>query len=167
MNMQVDNVRFFVDRAVESSELRGHYTLFVVGIQPVQEILVNAFNHECTHIYLGANQSFEMLTEQDQVEWGIMLKDLLDNNIMVTLDYDVAYHSDVLAMGLHKYENFVPMVSVKLPHVREMNQNTVIKIDDAHFKHSNPGVWCHSINKLTQQDTVFTGWDQYQNTVIE
>lgn len=169
MNRQGHNsIKFFVGTEVEASIMRGQRTLFVVGVQPVQQILIHAFNHGCSHIYLGANQSFEMHTEQDRIDWQHMVTQLLNGEIMITLDYDVAYHSDIMNMGLHDFDNFVPMISVKMPNVHRVNENTVIKIDDADFKYSNPGVWCHSINSLTTQDTVFTDWTQYtQDTVIE
>ena len=79
---------------------------------------------------------------------------------MVTLDYDAKYHEWILESGYNEDHNFISMISVKLPYVNQLNYNACIKIDDADFDHSNPGVWVHNIHPLLQRDK-FTDWRAY------
>ena len=60
------------------------------------------------------------------------------------------------------HNNFIPMISIKLPNVRNFNYNTCIKIDDIGFKATNPGVWVHKLDNLTTVDK-FTSWQEYEN----
>ena len=50
--------KFFKGAEVEYTPAHGLVTLFVVGIQNVDDILKYADSNDCKHIYLGANQSF-------------------------------------------------------------------------------------------------------------
>ena len=62
--------------------------------------------------------------------------------------------------GWHEFYNFTAMISVVMPNLRQMNHNTTIKIDDKTWGHSNPGVWCHSLEQITNREN-FTGWEDY------
>ena len=163
-----EETKFFIGTEVEHSPAHGQRTLFVIGTQPYKEILSRALNHNCPHIYLGANQSFSVDTEQASQEWDFMLNNLIkDTGIWVTLDFDVKYAEWVLESGMTEYDTFIPMVSVKLPYINQFNYNTTIKLDDKDVKATNPGVWCHSLHELQTRKT-FTDWTKYtKDEIIE
>ena len=37
--------------------------------------------------------------------------------------------------------NFIPLISIKIPHVDKLNYNACIKLDDVGFESTNFGVW--------------------------
>ena len=156
-----EETKFFIGTEVEHSPAYGHRTLFVIGTQPYKEVLARALNNDCPHIYLGANQSFKLETENAKQEWDFMLNKLVvDTGIWVTLDFDVKYAEWVLESGMTEYDTFIPMVSVKLPFIDQFNYNTTIKLDDKDFKATNPGVWCHSLHDLRSRDS-YTDFSEY------
>ena len=157
-----DRTQFFIGTEIEHTPAYGQRTLFVVGLQPVKEILARALNNNCPHIYLGANQSFNPESDEDWLNWDGMVRSLLRDGIWVTLDFDSSYakHDWFHDNGWNEYDNFIPMISVKLPYIRLFNYNATIKIDDKGFKESNPGVWCHTLHSLTGREQ-FTSWDEY------
>jgi len=61
---------------------------------------------------------------------------------------------------LVEFHNFIPMISVKLPYIKQFGYNAVIKIDDKDFAATNPGVWCHSLHDLQTREA-FTDWSRY------
>ena len=163
-----DNTKFFIGTEVEHTPAYGQRTLFVVGLQPKEEILARALNNKCPHIYLGANQSFKP-TDVEWQHWDNLVTGLLKDGIWVTLDFDVSYanHEWFHDGGWCEYDNFIPMISVKIPYTRLYNYNATVKIDDKGFKQSNPGVWCHSLHSL-QNRSQFTDWSKYtKDEVIE
>ena len=162
------DTKFFIGTEVEHSPAHGQRTLFVIGTQPYKEVLARALNNNCPHIYLGANQSFNVDTEHARQEWDFMLNKLVvDTGIWVTLDFDVKYAEWVLESGMTEYDTFIPMVSVKLPFIDQFNYNTTIKLDDKDFKATNPGVWCHSLHEQRTRKT-FTDWTKYtKDEIIE
>lgn len=161
-----EDTKFFVGTEVEHTPAYGMRTLFVVGVQNTAEIHANALAHNCEHIYFGANQSFPANGTADWKSWedmiGTMLRSGLGNNhyYMCTLDLDVGIVEDLLDGPLIEYHNFIPMISVKLPYIKQLGYNATLKLDDKDFRASNPGVWCHSIHNL-QDRSVFTDWGQY------
>lgn len=158
-----ENTKFFVGTEVEHSPAYGQRTLFVVGLQPKEEILARALNNKCPHIYLGANQSFNPLTTSAEWEkWDQLITGLLKDGIWVTLDFDSSYakHEWFHDNGWCEFDNFIPMISVKVPYIRLFNYNATVKVDDTGFKKSNPGVWCHSLHDLMDR-TKFTDWSKY------
>lgn len=162
-------VTLFTGIEIEKTPAYGMKTLFVVGVQDSQHILDMASAHECTHIYLGANQSFK-LTHRDYEqwqEWDAMVKDLLAADILVTLDFDVSLTETVLEYGWTERNNFIPMISVKLGYIQQLGYNASLKLDDTDFKASNPGVWVHQVHDLMDRSK-FTDWREYkQDQVIE
>jgi hypothetical protein len=66
----------------------------------------------------------------------------------------------LLESGLCEYRNFIPMISVKMPYIRQLGYNATLKLDDKDFAATNPGVWCHSIHDLQNWDH-FTDWSKY------
>ncbi len=161
-----NDANFFVGTEVEHSPAHGQRTLFVVGLQPKEEILTRALNNKCPHIYLGANQSFNP-TNDDWDAWNELIMSLLNDDIWVTLDFDSAYaqHPWFHDNGWCEFDNFIPMISVKVPYIRLFNYNATIKIDDIDFKQSNPGVWCHSLHSLQNREN-FTDWSKYTSDEV-
>jgi len=163
-------VSFFVGTEVEHTPAYGLKTLFVVGIQSVEDIRHWYKHHGCQHIYFGANQSFPNLQIYDGDgwrPWERMIQDCLDARLLCTLDLDVSCAEGLLESSLVDYGSFIPMLSVKLPYIRQLGYNATLKLDDKDFEASNPGVWCHSLHAL-QKRAVFTPWSKYtQDEVLK
>jgi len=161
-----NDIMFFVGTEVEQSPAFGQRTLFVVGKQNPTEILARALNNNCPHIYLGANHSFVPDgTQSDNKEWDHILLTLLQAGVWVTLDFDVTHIEWVLEAGVTEYDTFIPMISVKIPYIKQFNYNATLKIDDKDFKATNPGVWCHSLHNLMDRSK-FTDWSKYTKDEI-
>lgn len=168
-NGHTEETKFFVGTEVEHSPAYGQRTLFVVGLQPKQEILTRALNNKCPHIYLGANQSFnpDLTDSEALIQWDNLCIDLLRDGIWVTLDFDAKYAETILEGGMTEYDTFIPMISLKLPYISQFNYNATLKLDDKDFKATNPGVWCHSVHDLKDRSK-FTDWSKYtQDEIIE
>jgi hypothetical protein len=158
-----NNVSFFIGTEVEHTPAFGLRTLFVVGLQDPQIIIQEAKNNEIEHIYFGANQSFPTLDINDinnWSEWEYMVKTALEAGWLCTLDLDIKQAEGLLESSLVEFHNFIPMISVKLPYIKQYGYNATIKIDDKDFNATNPGVWCHSLHDLQKRE-VFTDWSKY------
>lgn len=158
-----NDVVFFTGMEVENTPQKGANTLFVVGVHDPDAIAGMAELKVCRHIYLGANQSFDVALQDDATgwqRWDDMACALLDRGYWVTLDFDAEHWQDALRMRAMKHPQFIPQVSVKLPNITSASYNTCIKIDDIGFKASNPGVWVHGLHSLMGRDA-FTPWDSY------
>ena len=154
-----DSVNFFTGVEVEHTPAYGLKTLFVVGVQSFESISEHLLG--CEHIYFGANMSFPDATGLHHWEhWEEMIQPFLDADYMCTLDIDVKWVSGLLETGFAEYNNFIPMISVKLPRIQQLGYNATIKLDDVDFDATNPGVWCHSVHSLQNRDT-FTPWSKY------
>ena len=156
-------VKFFTGYEVEHTICYGMKTLFVVGVQSVEEILSLASQHDVDQIYFGTSQSFPSIDINDAATWQIwehMIKECLDNDYWCTLDLDVAQAQGLLECVLVEYKRFVPMISVKLPYINQFNYNTTIKLDDRTWGATNPGVWTHHLQSLMNKES-YTYWDQY------
>jgi len=163
-----DDTKFFIGTEVEHSPAYGQRTLFVVGRQNPKEVLARAINNDCPHIYLGANQSFSIDTEEEKQEWYYIFDTLIiDTNIWVTLDFDIKHIEFIIDSGMTEYDTFIPMISAKVPFIQQLGYNATLKIDDIGFKESNPGVWTHRIHDLMDRK-VFTDWTKYtKDEIIE
>jgi hypothetical protein len=166
-----EDVKFFTGTEVELTPAVGLKTLFVVGVQPVQEIqdwLDDFASYEDTakhikHIYFGANQSFPNPEVNDFATWETwagMILPFLEQDYFCTLDIDVKSVEGLCEGTLCEHDNFIPMISVKMPYIHLLNYNTTVKIDDKDFKATNPGVWCHSLHNLMDRRH-FTDWSKY------
>ena len=155
-----EGVTFFVGVEVEKTSAFGMRTLFVTGLQDVNEIRAIADENECTHIFFGANHSFKIDNDDDWFNWDEMIKAFLKHDFLCSLDVDVALAADFLESELVEYNNFIPQIRIPLPYVKQWNYNTMIKIDDRDFKATNPGVWCHSLHDLLDRGK-FTDWNEY------
>ena len=162
-----ENINFFVGTEVEHTPQFGKRTLFVVGLQNVDEIISLAEIKKINHIYLGANMSFDV-TENSNTQWEPweqMAYPLLKEGYWVTLDLDVSQIEGLLESGLVEHNRFIPMISVKVPYIDQLNYNACLKIDDKDFDASNPGVWTHRVHDL-QEKAVFTDWSKYTTDEI-
>lgn len=161
-----ENTQFFTGIEVEHTPAFGKQTLFVVGLQPVNEIAYHFDRNPSgvEHIYFGANMSFPIsIRTNDAVFWNPwekMIEHFLHKGYMCTLDIGVSQIEGLLESGLCEHNNFIPMISVKLPYARQLGYNATIKIDDKDFDATNPGVWCHNLHDLMSRDK-FTDWSKY------
>jgi hypothetical protein len=164
-----NDVEFFVGDEIEHSPVRGHRTLFVIGLQDPEKILWKIGEHDraaaspIRHVYFGANHSFPRLVFADTAwhQWESMVQVLLERGYWCTLDLDVDCVEGLAETSLTESPRFVPMISVKLPHIGLLGYNAVIKLDDRDFEATNPGVWCHELHDLMDRRQ-FTSWDQYK-----
>lgn len=165
-----EQVDFFVGKEVEHSPAFGHRTLFVVGVQDAGVILNMVKQNNCTHVYFGANQSFPNPGINDKGswdEWEEMILECLQFGLLCTLDLDVQAVEGLVEGPLVEYNNFIPMVSVKLPYLQMLGYNATIKLDDKDFAATNPGVWCHQLHDLKDRNR-FTDWSKYtQDEIIK
>jgi hypothetical protein len=157
-------ITFFTGVEIEKTPAYNMQTLFVVGVQSVASILEMAGEHYCKHIYFGANQSFDAGGDPNNAEywhpWESMIHACLDAGYWCTLDFDVKDVEGLLESGLTEKRRFIPQISVKLPYLQLLGYNATIKLDDIDFAATNPGVWCHRLSTLLDEDK-FTDWDQY------
>ena len=156
-----ENAAFFYGTEVEHTPALGKKTLFVVGVQTTDDIAAHI--QGCEHIYFGANQSFPNLAINDADAWWAwedMITTFLKKDYLCTLDIDVGCVEGLLESCLTEDHNFIPMISVKLPCIKLLGYNAVLKLDDRDFAATNPGVWCHSIHDLQNRDH-FTDWSKY------
>jgi len=164
---------FFTGVEVENSPAKGLRTLFVVGIQPVDNILRYVLDSQSyadtstyiRHVYIGANMSLHSVLNDDHDawrQWDNMIEGILNSNAIdyVTVDFTTAQVSGFLESLASEDNRVIPMISVKLPYVRLLNYNTTVKVDDIDFNKTNPGVWCHSLHDLMDR-TTFTPWSAY------
>ena len=154
-------VKFFIGKEVENTAMKGEKTLFVVGTPALADIVRYTQKTNVRHVYLGTSQSFTPVTEENWRDWNNIIKNLLDLGHWVTLDYDVQYAEMVSRMNWHQNSNFINMISVKIPNIKNFNANTVIKLDDVTWGATNTGVWTHDLEKLMTKKT-YTDWSEYK-----
>jgi len=169
-----EQANFFVGTEIEHTPVHGHKTMFVVGVQDIDQIRWQIGEEDrrskepVTHVYFGANHSFPNPdTDDGDVwrEWEGMIQTFLDLGYWCTLDLDVASAEGLLESALVEHHKFVPMISVKLPYLTQLGYNATIKLDDRDFAATNAGVWCHSLHDLMDRNK-FTSWDQYRKDKV-
>jgi hypothetical protein len=166
---QRQDVVYFTGYEVEHTVCYGMFTLFVVGTPPLEEILKKAKKAKVTHIYFGTSQSFnpKSISKEEYAAWDEVIVGCLKADYWVTLDFDVRHIEGVLESAYNEYHKFVPMISVKLPYIKQLNYNATLKLDDRTWGATNPGVWTHQLHDLMSLDK-YTYWDQYtQDTAIK
>ena len=153
---------YFTGYEVEHTVCYGMKTLFVVGTPPIKDILIKAIEHEVKHIYFGTSQSFnpKSITHHEYKCWDDVILPCLKADYWVTLDFGVEHIEGILESGYSEYTRFVPMISVKLPYIDQLNYNATLKLDDHTWGATNPGVWTHHLRSLMTKET-YTHWDQY------
>lgn len=155
-----DDVVFFIGKEVEHTPAHGLMTLFVTGIQSVDDIALNL--QGCKHIFFGANHSYNPQSNLEHQRWESMIQFFLDKEYLCSLDIPLNQVEEFNDNGLCEYDNFIPQIRVPIPYIKLWNYNTMLKIDDKDFKATNPGVWSHSLHTLMDRDK-FTDWSQYNN----
>ena len=168
-----NNAAMFIGTEVEHSPAYGMKTLFVIGVQSTEDIekilddTYTQIDQRIEHIYFGANHSFPngRSDSSDWTRWENMIMPFIGRGYWCTLDIDVREVEGLLESTLIEYHKFIPMLSVKLPYIQQLGYNATIKLDDTNFAHSNPGVWCHSVHKLTNRST-FTDWSKYNKDEV-
>jgi hypothetical protein len=162
-----NNIEFFIGNEVEHTPAFGMRTLFVTGLQSVDEIYSIVIDNECQHIFFGANHSFNPEVD-DYKEWKLweeMIEYFLDMDYLCSLDIPLSAVEQFNDGGLNDYNNFIPQIRVPIPYIKLWNYNTMLKIDDKDFKATNPGVWTHSLHDLKDRSK-FTDWSQYKDDEI-
>lgn len=161
---QRQDVVYFVGYEVEHTVCHGMKTLFVIGTPPLEEILTKAEENQVNHIYFGTSQSFnpKAMTHGEYQAWDEVILGCLNKDYWVTLDFGVEHIEGVLESSYNEYNRFVPMISVKLPYINQLNYNATLKLDDKTWGATNPGVWAHHLQSLMTKET-YTHWDQYEN----
>jgi hypothetical protein len=165
---QRQQARFFTGYEVEHTVCFGMKTLFVVGVQPIDNILALARAEDVKMIYFGTSQSFNptSISHEQYNPWDVMIYGCLEQGYWVTLDFDVQHVEGVLESGYNENPKFVSMISCKIPYINQFNYNTTLKLDDSTWGATNPGVWTHQLHDLMSKNT-YTHWDQYtQDTKV-
>ena len=75
-----ENVNFFVGTEVEKTPAFGKTTLFVVGIQPIDDVTYHFSKHPdgIEHIFFGANHSFNPQNRLEWQRWESMIEFFLE-----------------------------------------------------------------------------------------
>ena len=164
---EASGVQFFIGTEVEHTPAFGMRTLFVTGIQPVDEIAYHFDKHPdgIEHIFFGANHSYNPQNYDEHKAWENMIRFFLDKDYLCSLDIPINQLEEFHDSGLCESNNFIPQIRVPIPYIKLWNYNTMLKIDDKDFKATNPGVWSHSLHKLMDRDN-FTSWDKYKEDKI-
>ena len=158
-----EDVVFFMGKEVEHTPAFGLLTLFVTGVQSIEDVASNLNGAE--HIFFGANHSFNPENNLDWQRWETMITYFLDKEYLCSLDIPLSAVEEFNDGGMNDYDNFIPQIRVPIPYVKLWNYNTMLKIDDKDFKATNPGVWTHSLHDLKTRDK-FTPWSAYTNDTI-
>jgi hypothetical protein len=162
---EATDVKYFVGVEVEKTPAIGKRTFFVTGVQPVDEITWWYEKEQCEHIFFGANHSFHPGTNfpvdaDAWEEWENMIMPFLDKGILCSLDLPYSHAEALLESRMIECDNFIPQIRIPLPYIKQYNYNTMIKLDDKDFRATNPGVWCHRLHNL-MDDEKFTDWTKY------
>lgn len=158
-----DAVTFFIGKEVEHTPAFDMQTLFVTGVQLVDDVALHL--QGCEHIFFGANHSFNPQTYEEHKAWEDMIFFFLKKGYLCSLDIPISQVEEFHESGYCEYDNFIPQIRVPIPYIKLWNYNTMLKIDDKDFKATNPGVWSHSLHTLMDRSK-FTDWKQYQNDKI-
>ena len=160
-------ITYFIGDEVEHTICYGMKTLFIIDTPPLKDIMARLQANGIRHAYFGTSQSFNPKTQDQYKSWNDVILPLLEKDYWVTLDFDVCHVEGVIQSGYCEYNRFVPMISCKIPRIRQLNYNTTLKVDDKTWGATNSGVWSVPLNALMQRQ-YYTHWDQYTNdTVIE
>lgn len=158
-----DNVQFFTGVEVEHTPAFGMKTLFVAGVQTVEDIAANL--QGCEHIFFGANHSFNPKEYDSWKQWEDMIYFFLKKEYLCSLDIPINLAEEFLESGLNDDDNFIPQIRIPIPYLKLWNYNTMLKIDDKDFKATNPGVWSVPMGAITQRK-YFTPWRNYKNDEV-
>ncbi len=156
-NQVKDDVRAFIGTEVENTPCFEMHTLFIVGIQPIEDIMTWHKKYKTDHIYFGANQSFDIKQADKFLD---MCRHTTSKDIWTTLDLEISDISCLSSTDLAYHSKFVPQLSVRLPGVDKLGIHATIKIDDTGFNENNTGVWCAPLKRIIQPENE-TLWCRY------
>ena len=150
-------LKFFTGVEVENTPAKGLQTLFVIGAQDPQEILLQYAQHKCKHIFFGADHSFTH--KCNAVKWMLMIAHCLNNKILCSLDIPPAQINSVSDILKHNnYPNFIAQIRLELNAFN--SAKTYIKLDDKLGADSG-GIWTHTVDSLKTADA-HTPWSAYE-----
>jgi len=160
-----EDIIFFTGIEVEKTPAIGKKTLFVTGVQPCDVIQKHYDEEQCEHIFFGANHSFNPGVNFPQDadawdKWDNMITAFLVAGKLCSLDIPLSHAEALLESRMIEQNNFIPQIRIPLPYIKQYNYNTMIKLDDKDFNATNPGVWCHRLHNL-MDDEKFTDWTKY------
>jgi hypothetical protein len=166
-NTTTNTAKFFVGDEVEHTPAYGLKTLFIVGIQTTEAIHYRLDTTEdITHIFFGANHSFNPDTPGAWLNWNNTIAHFLKTGKLCSLDIPFTAVIDFNTnTNLCKYNNFIPQIRIPVANIKDWSYNTMVKIDDTTFNATNPGVWTHSLHDL-QDHKKFTNWFNYNNDKV-
>ena len=160
-----DTVKIFTGYEVERTPAYGMKTLFIVGFEHPDRIRSLCKEHNCEHIFFGANHSYNPHKHEDWEDWENMILPLLKEGYLCSLDIPLGAVEKFNDGSYNEFDNFIPQIRVPIPYAKLWNYNTMIKIDDKDFQASNPGVWCHSLHDLMSRER-FTNWQEYRKDIV-
>ena len=82
-----NEIAFFTGIEVENTPAYGKNTLFVVGLQSVEE--VEKHSHNIDHIFFGANHSFNPESNDEWTAWEQLIQHFLNSGKYCSLDIHV------------------------------------------------------------------------------
>ena len=145
----------FLGEEIEATPMFGSRTLFVVGLEPKEKILIVAHSKEINHVYLGARNSFVGVSDEELPLWDSLANSLLDLNFTVTLDFPVSLADKVAGMTCVKRRNLIPFLAITLDQLHLFNRNRLaVKLIDLS---NDGGVWATPLYMLHK-----TNWLEYQ-----
>lgn len=164
-----EDVRFFVGVHQENSFAKGKKTLYVIGEPDIEDITRRLTQYkgedEILHIFFGAEKSFKVSTFEEMEGWTECVQHFLTLDYWCTIEFDISLVNFIHETDLSSWNRFIPMVSVKIPYMRDLGYNAVVKFDDVEFNYSNYGVWSHQIHNLMSNEA-FTSWDAYGDDTV-
>ena len=160
-------INFFVGKEVEHTPAYNMLTLFVTGLQTIKEIESTIDNYPApiTHIFFGANHSYDPASFAVFEMWENMIMHFLNQGMLCSLDIPINQVEKFNDGALCEHNNFIPQIRVPIAYTQLWNYNTMIKIDDVSFNATNPGVWTHSLHSLMDRSK-FTSWAAYNSDII-
>lgn len=166
-NTTTTTAKFFVGNEIEHTPAYGLKTLFVVGNQTIEAIQLRLDAEEdITHIFFGANHSFNPTSAGAWIDWTHIITHFLKRDLTCSLDIPVTVMNDFNdKTDLCSYTNFIPQIRFPVANIANWSYNTMIKLDDIDFNATNPGVWTHNL-KVLQNEDVFTSWTDYNNDKV-
>ena len=157
------DITYFIGTEIEKTPAYGLKTLFVVGLQSVEQVIEH-LHADISHIFFGANHSFDPASQSHDAdyyrEWDSMIMHFLEKGYKCSLDIPLNAAEDFLESTCVESNNFIPQIRVTIPYIEQWNYNTMLKIDDKGFDKSNPGIWTHSLHDLMDRKK-FTDWKDY------
>lgn len=162
-NTESASAAFFVGTEIEQTAYFGHKTLFIVGVQSIDQIQTLADQNSVTHLFFGANHSFMPNTKIEAERRTKIILHFLDLGWACSLDL-LPQHLEYCG-ELFGYANFCCQIRVPIPNALKLNTKTQIKIDDIGYNQTNPGVWTVKLLDCMAEEN-FTDWSKYEGDSV-